>query len=176
MGLPPARVRTGGVVGNLGVRQRLSRFLRGYRVRPKKAGQFPPRWIRVYSSIPMPVVDMFSRVFLYWAAGTVPFFLRRIGQDRRCGNSGARWGGANIFCCALYVNRSVVLPPVPRPTRPTGPTRPTIAGAYMGSAGRVVTFTEIQRWGFPQQNRYDSLSGDMLWWNLYNVNNKNTKT
>ncbi len=54
MGLPLARVRAWGVAGNFGVRRRLSRFLRRYRARPKKAGQFPPRedWgLSVYAHV-----------------------------------------------------------------------------------------------------------------------------
>ena len=43
MGLPPARAMASGVTYKPGARRRLSRFLRAYRARPKKAGQFPPQ-------------------------------------------------------------------------------------------------------------------------------------
>ncbi|OQB99461.1 MAG: hypothetical protein BWX80_03688 [Candidatus Hydrogenedentes bacterium ADurb.Bin101] len=54
MGLPPARVLAGGVVGTPGSRRRLSRFLRSSRAVPKKVGQFPPRGdscLSVYANV-----------------------------------------------------------------------------------------------------------------------------
>ncbi|OQB99462.1 MAG: hypothetical protein BWX80_03689 [Candidatus Hydrogenedentes bacterium ADurb.Bin101] len=75
MGLPPARARARGVVGKLGERRRLSHFFAGVAHRTEKSGNSSRRgWIGVYPFMPMSAVDMFSRVFLYWAAGNSPIF------------------------------------------------------------------------------------------------------
>ncbi len=76
MGLPLARVRAWGVAGNFGVRRRLSRFLRAYRARPKKAGQFPPQvdcGLSVYAHVHGRYV--FSGLFVLGGGEQSHFFL-----------------------------------------------------------------------------------------------------